>query len=183
MELFEVKEGILTFAPQALALKPFKKLWTRDRKKNKPLANAELAAVYFYVDYKSDFSDIFDPKEKLEIIRDWVDGLPDDWKPDSVFDEACAFYEERQKTMYTELLEAAGVAIDKLSKYFRNIDLEERDMNNKPVHDAKKVKDNLAGLGKLIKDHKELEQEVKKDLQKKTARRGGKEKSMFEAGI
>jgi hypothetical protein len=183
MELFEVKEGIVSFAPQALALKPFKKLWDRDKKKNKPLANAELAAVYFYVDYKSDFSEIHDQVEKLEIIRTWVDGLPEDWIPDEVVKEAMAFYKERQETIYTSLLEAASIAIGKLDKYFRHIDLEERDMNNRPIHDAKKVKDNLAGLGKLIKDHKELEQEVKKEVQKKTARRGGKEKSMFEAGI
>jgi hypothetical protein len=183
MELFEVKDGILTFAPQALALKPFKKIWTRDKKKSKLLANAELAAVYFYVDYKSDFSEIHDPKEKLEVIREWVEGLPEDWKPDEVFNEACDFYRERQETIYTSLLEGASIAIGKLDKYFRNIDLEERDLNNRPIHDAKKVKDNLAGLGKLIKDHKELEGEVKKEVQKKASRRGGKEKSIFETGI
>ena len=99
MDLFEIKEGQVAFSPQALALRPFAKLWKRDKKKGKPVAVAEMAAIYFYADYKSDFSEIYNPQEKLDVIKSVVTGIDAEWEPDELFQEAVDFYKSRQENL------------------------------------------------------------------------------------
>ena len=182
MELFEIKEGQVTFAPQALALKPFAKLWKRDKKKGKPRAVAEMAAIYFYTDYKSDFSEIYNPQEKLDVIKSVVTGMDPEWEPDEVFQEAVDFYRSRQETVSTILLGDARNAVDKISRFLREINLEE-EVNGRPKHDVKKIADTLGNLSKITESLQKLEEQVKKELQEKESMRGGHEKAIFEDGI
>lgn len=187
MELFEIKNDQVTFSPQALLLKPFQALWKRDKSKNKELAIAELAAVYFYVDYKSDFSTILEDKIKLKAVKSVIVGMPEDWDPagDFKFDEACSFYSKMQQTHATALLEDAQYAVQSVRKFLRNIDMEEKDeRTGKPIHDIKKIIDSLGQLHKVTESLHELEEQVKKQIQAKNDNlRGGKPKAIFEDGI
>jgi hypothetical protein len=183
MQLFEIKDDLITFSPLALSLKPFRKLWDRDKKQGKPLANAELSAVYFFADYKSDFSEILDDNEKIETIRSVIIGIPKDWVPDSIFFEAVDFYKDRQHTITTILLEDAKSAVSKISSYLRNVDLEEVDNNGKPLHDVKKIADTIGNLSKITESISKLEEQVKKELQSKDSIRGGHSKAIFEDGV
>jgi hypothetical protein len=183
MELFEVKDDQVTVAPGALMLAPFAALWKRDKTKGKKKALAELSAVFFYADYKSDFSEIMDPKEKLEIIRGFIIGMSEDWEPDELFHVAVDFYKERQQTVSTIILEDAKAAISKISSFLRNVDLTEQDENGKFVHDIKKINDTIGGLPKTVETIAALERTVKKELQAKDSLRGNKEKSLMEDGI
>jgi hypothetical protein len=184
MELFEIKDDQVSFSPQALLLKPFKDLWDRDKKKNKPLANTELAAVYFFMDYKSDFSTMLNDEEKLELIKSVIVGMPTDWEPDNLFKEACKFYQTMQETHSTLLLIDAQYAIASVRKFLRSLDMEERDERDKPVHDIKKVIDSLGSINKVTESLMDLEQQVKKQIHnKEDTARGGKEKALFEDSI
>jgi len=182
MELFEVKEGQVTFSPQALTLRPFAKLWKRDKKKEKSIAIAEMAAVYFYADYKSDFSEIYNPKEKLDIIKSVVVGMDPEWEPDKIFLEAVEFYKSRQQTVSTILLGDARNAVDKISRFLRVVDLHE-EVNGRPKHDIKKIADTLGNLSKITESLQKLEEHVKKELQEVESMRGGHAKAIFEDGI
>ena len=182
MELFEIKDHEVTFAPQALELKPFAKLWKNDKSKKKEVAIAELAAVYYYADYKSDFSELVDEKERLDSVRQIVVGLPEDWEPSLDFMRAVDFYKERQDTVATILLRDARIAVDKISKFLRNVDLMTVDDKGKPIHDAKKINDTIASLSKTVESLDKLEKEVKKNLQAKNSMRGAKEASLMEDG-
>jgi len=182
MDLFEIKEGQVTFSPQALTLTPFAKLWKRDKKKGKPLANAELAAIYFYADYKSDFSEIYDPEEKLNVIKPVIMGMDPEWEPDDIFQEAVDFYKSRQETVSTILLGDARNAVDKISRFLRGINLNE-EVNGRPKHDIKKIADTLGNLSKITESLQKLEEQVKKELQEKESMRGGHAKAIFEDGI
>ena len=82
-----------------------------------------------------------------------------------------------------DIIEGAKIGISKLDKFYRDVDLTLMDNNGKPIYDAKKLKDNLTGLGSMIKDIKVLEEEVKKEIDAKSSRKGGKQKSIFEGGI
>lgn len=183
MELFEIKNDQVTFSPQALALKPFRALWDRDKKKGKPVANAELAALYFYADYKSDFSEILDHDEKIDVIKSYVIGMPKNWKPDEVFQAAVDFYKDRMQTISTILLEDSKTAISKISTFLRNVDLSEMDDNGKFVHDIKKINDVIGALPKTVETVNKMEDMVKKELQAKDSMRGGHSKAIFEDGI
>jgi hypothetical protein len=172
MDLFEIKNDQVTFSPQALALKPLRALWDRDKKKGKPVATAELAALYFYADYKSDFSEILDPNEKIDVIKSYVIGMPKNWKPDEVFQAAVDFYKDRMQTISTILLEDSKTAISKISTFLRNVDLTEMDDNGKFVHDIKKINDVIGALPKTVETVNKMEDMVKKELQAKDSMRG-----------
>lgn len=183
MELFEIKDDQISVAPGALMLAPFAALWKRDKSKGKKKALAELSAVFFYSDFKSDFAEIMDPKEKLETIRSFIIGMDGKWEPDDKFFEAVDFYKERQETVSTKILEDAKHAIGKISKFLRDIDLAETDEHGKFVYDVKKVNDVIGGLPKTVETIASLERTVKKEQQSKDSLRGGHEKALMEDGI
>ena len=184
MELFEIKNDQATFSPTALTLKPFAALWDRDKTKGKKIAISEMAALYFYVDYKSDFSTMLDAEEKLKLIKTVIIGMPEDWEPDEVFDEACSFYDKMQETEATLLLEDAQYAIQSVRKFLRNVDMQDVDDKGKPIHDVKKIIDSLGALHKVTEAMFELQEQVKKQIQKnENTVRGGKGKAMFEDGV
>lgn len=182
MELFEVKDDNVTFSPIALTLKPFRALWDRDKTKGKKKAIAELAAVYFYADFKSDFGDILDPEEKREVIASFVIGLDSKWKPDAKFETAVDFYKERRNTVSTVMLEDAKLAVGKISKFLRNVDLSEQDEHGKFVYDVKKVNDVIGTLPKTLETLANLDKVVKKEIQSSDQMRGGHTKAIFEDG-
>ena len=174
MDLFQIKDDQVTFSPQALALKPFKAIWDADKTKGKKKAIAEMSAIYFFADYKSDFSEILDKKEKLEVIKSVVVGMPVDWEPSKHFDTAVEFYKERQQTITTVLLEDAKIAVSKVSKFLRDVDFDETDI--------KKVSDVLGNLPKTVETINALENSVKKEMQQADTMRGGHSKSIMEDG-
>jgi len=183
MEVFEIKNDQVAFSPQALVLKPFRVLWDRDKTKGKLKAIAELAALYFYVDYKSDFSEMLDKEEKLSLIKSVIVGMDPKWEPDKIFEDACDFYKSRQETHATLLLEDARCAIQSVRTFLREIDMSE-EVGGRPKHDVKKVIDSLGQLHKVTESLFELETQVKKQIQQKEdTMRGGKEKALFEDGI
>ncbi len=183
MDLFQIKNDAVAFSPQALMIKPFKALWDRDKKKGKAVATAELAAVYFYADFKSDFSEILDAKEQIDTIKSAVIGMPDKWEPDKVFMEAVKFYKKRQETISTVLLSDSKAAISKISEFLRDVNLTEVDDNGKFIHDIKKINDVIGALPKTIETMGKMEAMVKKELQSADAMRGGHTKATFEDGI
>tara|TARA_R110000803_G_scaffold71102_4_gene134154 strand:- start:5804 stop:6358 length:555 start_codon:yes stop_codon:yes gene_type:complete len=184
MEIFQINNDQIEFAPQALALKPFNALWKRDKKKGKPIAYAEMAALYYYMDYKSDFSTMLNDEEKLKNIKAVIIGMPINWQPDELFKKACSFYQEMQETHSSLLLQDAQYAVSSVRKFLRSLDMEERDDRDKPVHDLKKVIDSLGSINKVTESLMELEEQVKKQIQKKQDTiRGGRAKADFEDGI
>lgn len=182
MELFELKNGVLTFSPVALSLEPFRVIWDRDKTKSKFTAILELSYVYYFADYKSDFIDIVDPEERQNEIINVV--FPKSkWKPDSVIQVAIDFYRERSETITTKLLDNAMLGVHKISTYLSTVDLTETDDRGKPIHDAKKVADTIGALDKLVDSLAKIEEKVKKERQVKEKMRGSTEKKLFEDGI
>ena len=183
MELFNIVNDNISYSETALLLKPFRALWDRDKSKGKVLANAELATVYFYSDFKSDFYDMLDETEKLEQIKSYVVGLPKDWEPDEVFNEAVKFYKERSQTLSTKLLDSARKGVDKISKYLENVDLDKVDKQGKLLFNAKQFSDTIKGAGDMTESLNKLEQQVKKELTEKKNSVGSRNMNIFENGI
>jgi len=180
MKLFDLVNYQVQISPEALVLEPFAVIWNRDKSKDKAIAIAELAAVYFMADFKSDYNSIFNEEERLKQIVSVLKALPDSWKPDKEFVEAINFYRERSKTASTELYEASVIALGKLDKFLRNISLAETDKSGKPKYNAKQINDTIKSLPDTVKKIKELEDIVKKEQEAQNNNlRGGRQKGLY----
>jgi vacuolar-type H+-ATPase subunit I/STV1 len=184
MNLFELTSDYkVQIDPMAYTLSHFKKIWDRDKSKNKEIAQAELSFVSFTCDYKSPFYTIPDEELKeLEVTKHCFKGKK--WVPDKVIREAQEFYKERQKTFSLILLEDAVHGISKLSSYLRDISFEDNEVNErtgevKPKHDIKKYADTIKTIPDILKSLNTLQEAVKKEQQQKNSLRGGREKGLY----
>lgn len=183
MNLFELNNYKLQIQPEAYALLPFKKLWDRDKTKDKKVAMEELAYIYFLVDYTSDFSSILEEEErKKEVIKSCISIQK--WAPDKVVCEAIEFYKSRQDTIALRMLGDSKFGIEKLSAYIRNINFDELSVNPKtgeaiPKHDIKKFVDTIKQIPSVLAALNELEDTVKKEKEATKGLRGGRQKGMY----
>jgi len=183
MQLFQLKNYKLEIQPEAYSLTPFKKIWDRDKSKDKDVALKELAYVFFMCDFKSDFSNILDEIERsIEVIK-YTD-LNKSWKPDKIVLDAVEFYRERNRSVALQLLEDARNGISKLSTYIRDINFNEVEINEKtgdikPKHDIKKYADTIKQVPAILAALKELEDEVKKEMDAGNTLRAGRKKGMY----
>ncbi len=184
MNLFELtSEYKVQINPTAYVLAPFKKIWDRDKTKNKEKAQGELSFIFFTCDYKSDFYNIPDYEQReVEVIKYCFKDSK--WTPDKAVRDAQDFYRERQKTFSLVLLEDAVHGISKLSTYLRDINFDENEINErtgeiKPKHDIKKYADTIKTIPDILKALKSLQEAVKKEQEQKNALRGGREKGLY----
>jgi len=182
MNLFQFKDNKVVFSPQALALKPFKVLWSRDRDKNKKNAFAELAYVYYFCDYASDYSKYVDNDTRHAQILTVVD-LKDGWKADSKIQDAINLYLELQQSLAMDSLYAARTAVVKSNNFLLTVDLNEVDKNGRPRYKVKEVDDSIAKIYERLQQVTKIEAEVKKQIETKSDSQGGQEPAMFEDGI
>lgn len=178
IKLFEYESYEVIVAPEALMLSPFKALYSRDRRKDKSLAKQELAFIYFMEDPRSDYQYIIDRNvRESEVIKGL--GMPEGWKPDGKVRDACAFYASF-KPVSAGLLEDTRVAVDKLRQLLRNINIDERDNNGKPVYTLSTVTQTIKQIPNLVRDLDEAERTLSKDIIAEAKARGSQNKSLFE---
>jgi hypothetical protein len=176
MNLFKLDNYELTIDPLAYSLEPFAKLIDRDPE----LGIAELKAVYFFADAKSDFASILDDEERLRQIKAFVRGLSPEWKPDTLVEQAIDFYKKLSETVTTKLYEAALIGISKMEKHLRTVNFSDVDKSGKPKYNAKQYNDLLMKLGDTMKSLKQLEDIIMREREAKGNLRGGRNKGFFE---
>jgi len=184
MNLFQEKDYKLVIDPIAYTLKPFKIIWDRDKTKGKKKATQELAYIYYMCDYKSDFSDIFDPGEKHRAVAKQC--MADEgFEPDEVVKNAMEFYESRQQTLTMRLYKTAKIGISKIEAFINNINLEDKDRKTgKPIYNVNQINSVIKELVNTSDTLEKLEKRVRADLEQQDyTARGNKEKSPFEDGI
>lgn len=181
MRLFKYEQYKVTISEEALALKPFKKLWDRDRTKSKEKAVSELAYVYFMEDPASDYQYLVDRDERSKAIIEG-EGLVN-WSPDKAVEEAMSFYASF-KTTSALILEDTRYAADNLRKSLRNIDLEATDEKGRPIYTVASIISAIKQVPQLVKELSEAERAVAKEMSENSGRvRGQKAKSIFEDGL
>lgn len=173
MKLFKYEGYEVRIAPEALTLKPFRKLWDRDKSKIKEKAMSELSFLYFYCDPRSDYQYITDDDDRLEAVKDGV-GFPKDWKPDALLKAAIAFYRTFDSSA-ARLLRMASKEIDKIQK---TLD----DMNPSSY---KELREQISAM-KMIPEIASMIQEAEKKLNEETEvgeAQGSIEKTLFDDGL
>lgn len=178
IKLFTYEGYQVKVEPEALMLKAFKKIWTRDRAKDKHNAMQELAYIYFMEDPRSDYQYLVDKDiRSAEVIKGL--GIYDGWKPDKEVKEAMEFYASFKPTS-AGLLEDTRCAIDKLRELLRNIDLEKVDDKGKPVYTINTVTATIKQIPALVKELDEAERTLSKDIIAEAKARGSQQKALLE---
>lgn len=173
MKLFKYEGYEVKVAPEALTLKPFKKLWDRDKTKSKERATLELAFLFFYCDPRSDYQYIVDDEDRLEAVKEGI-GFDKDWTPDILIQKAVALYKTFDSTA-AMLLRMANLGVEKMRGLLTDME---------PT-DTKSLKEYLMAM-KLIPEVASMIQEAEKALNTEEEygeAKGSVEKGMFEDGL
>lgn len=181
IKLFKYENYTVTISEEALLLKPFKKIWLRDKSKSKEKALSELGFIYFYCDPRSDYQYLIDDEERATAIKQG-EGLSKDWKPDVLIEEAINFYNSFKPTSAL-LLEDTRIAVFKLRTLLRNIDLNQTDDKGKPVYTLNTITATIKQIPALVKDLDEAEKAINSELREVGKMRGQGEKTIFEDSL
>ena len=184
MNGFTLRDYVLTVEDNMWGLIPFKKILKRDKSRDKDRALKEMLFIYYYSDIKSDYL-IIDSKFRIEEIKKDI-GLPEDWRIDSVLQEAIDFYEERSLTVVGKLYKNALAAANDISEYLTKTKelLEERDDKGKPVTTLTTIVGGISKIKTVMQDLKAAEKElIKERIETEGKMKGKQSMGMFELGL
>lgn len=165
----------LTIDPMALALKPFKAIWVRDKTEKKERAISEIAYIYFMEDPRSDYQYIIDRDERSKAIKEG-EGLKSTWQPDGTVKEAMKLYASF-KTTSALLLEDTRALVDGYRNKLRDLT---SDMSELDVKDVKELGAIIKQVPSMVKDLDEAERAIAKELAQNDRVRGAQEKAIYE---
>ena len=168
-KLFDIENGQVILNPTSLWIPEFKKLWDRDKSKDKEKAAKELSYIVFLYDYRSPYQAYPEKERESKIIEDYFSD-ESDWKPDEDVKAAIKRFEEFQDSATLRLLRSTKYALEAINEYFKNADPENID----------KIVKNAKELGNLVQSLDKLEQQVQKEQLEKNSARGGMDIGLFE---
>ena len=160
-------------------IKEFAELAKKRGRKGKAKLNAELSAIWFFVDMRSPYMRM-DEEERWDYIKDDVLYMFPDWKVDQLINACIEKYREMSRTRSMDTLESAWKAQTELDGFLSNVDLNERDNNGKPVFNAKQIMDMINSLPKTVKSLQDTQRLVETEVAENLILRGGREKAEFE---
>lgn len=173
MKLFKYEGYEVKIAPEALTLKPFKKLWDRDKSKNKEKAVLEFSFLYFYCDPRSDYQYIADDENRLDAVKEGI-GFSADWKPDASLKTAIDFYKTFDSNA-GRLLKLASREIDKVQKT----------LDSMTATNYKELKEQISAM-QMIPKIASMIQEAEKSLNTEEEygeAAGSTQKAMYDDGL
>lgn len=176
MKLFRYEGYKIVISEEAFALKVFRQIWNRDRTASKDKALMELGYVYFMVDPRSDYQYLVDKEERSKAVIEG-EGLPANWKPDKLIEEAMTFYDS-MKPSAALLLEDTRLMVDKYRRKLRGMDFDELE-----VKDLKDMGALIKGIPDLVKALDEAEKAVASEMKNSGRMRGQGEKTIMEDSL
>lgn len=173
MKLFKYEGYEVKVAPEALTLKPFRKLWDRDKSKEKEKAINEFAFLYFFCDPRSDYQYILDDDDRMNAVIEGI-GLDKGWAPDKQMKEAISLYKTFEAPSST-LLRVALEGVNKVQLLLKDLEPD----------DTKSLKEYLTAL-KMIPEVasmiKDAEKSINEEMEYGEAK-GSIEKTLFDDGL
>lgn len=159
--LFTVNKLAVIPLPETYMISPFKEIIERDNSKGKTKALKEFAYIEFmsstkksnpFAGYDSDI------KEK-KIVEKLFNKS---YNPDKLVLEGIAFIEELQKkhSPIYSLYMAAKEGTEKIKRFIRNVDVDERDERGKPMFKAGDVLKTINEIPKVLATLKDLEVKI-----------------------
>lgn len=177
MDYFKFDDNKLSLNKEAILLiKDFAALWEVGRNKiegdsqglHRKRAFREFTYMYLMYDWESPYKN-FSDRERHETALDDA-GLTPKQFGDELFKAACKKYIDIQDTRMVKLLKGMNKTIDELTLFLSTVDLQERDVDGKPIFNAKQINDMLNSVGKTVTTLEQVEAIVRKQKE------GGKER-------
>ena len=140
----------------------------------------ELKYIYLALDWESPY---FNLTEQLRHTTALVDSeLTKEEFEDPVFRSACRKYEEIQNSYISiRLLKSAMKSVETLIFYLENVDINERNpIDGKPIYKSKDLIAEIKGSKDIIVGIKELEKQVKKEMEANTGLRGNADAGFYD---
>ena len=138
----------------------------------------EFTFLYFYVDYRSDYSNYTEKERRTESLK--AAELDEEYNISPELEAAIEKYRDLQETRALKLLKSANNAIDKIRLFYDSLDFTEEDSNGKLKHDPNRVLTSINGLSKTLESLEKLEKRVKQSLKQDLGVRGDGEGGLFE---
>lgn len=167
---YDQKTGTVILNSADLALiDEFKTIIKRDKERS----DREFTYIYLAIDWKSPYSNYSEQERHEAALKD-AHITEEEWN-DPLFRAACRKYRALQESnRYVRLLKSAELVTDKITDYFNNVDLEERNETTgayvNKVSDIQKAMENAA---KQIETLKMIESLVKKEITEQSQIRAG----------
>lgn len=175
MRLFDLKDRNVIVSPEALLIPEFQAIWKRDKTKDKLKAMRELSYVYFVCDYKSPYrSSLTLNRLESMVAKDFM--KDEAYAPDPKISAAVDKYKELQKTPSMMLLDASLKTVHNLIDYLQNVDLQERDKNDRPIYKPSDVTSSLKNIGGIVESLSKVRESVEKEMSEQATLRGHRKK-------
>ena len=180
MKLIEVENFDLKIAPEALLVRPIRRLWNQDRSQRKEQFYKQMSVLFYTYSPSSNYSYIMDERERLKEVLE-QEGI-EDFRPSAEFKEAVEIYKKLNVTASSELLADVKLTIDKVRQVLKSIDFESLEEKDK-VSALNTITTVVAKIPKLVKDLSEAEKAVAKELEEQGKARGTQELTVGDIGL
>lgn len=183
MKLIEFVDYEIKISDEAMLVKPIRKLFMRDKSRNKETFLTQMSIIYFYADPRSNYNYITDNTERLQAIIQ-QEGLPANFSISQPLQEAIDVYSRLTQTSSSLLLQDSRLAIDKVREFLKTVDLTLLDDKGKPIYTINSITTALKQIPQLAKDLMEAEKAVSRDITEQGRARGKQgEKTLMDDGI
>jgi hypothetical protein len=166
--MFTLKDGNPVIEAKALFIPEFKKIWDRDKSKDKARATKELAYVYFMADYLSEYN-IYGVEKAVMIGREMMDDQK--YKPDVAVQEAIVKYEAMQETYSMRYLKNVRETVDSLMEFYGELSFKKGDDANK--YNPKALTTALKDVELIVEKIEKWEKKVRGEDDNMQIRGGG----------
>ena len=182
MRLITVENYELSVAPEALLIKPIRRLWNQDRSERKEKFYQQMSFLYFYCDPRSTYSYMIDDAERAQAIIE-QEGLPSDFKPSQLLEEAMEIYRKHTVTVSQKLLESSLIGANKVSDFLRDVDLTEEDDKGRPKYQVSTITAALKNIEGIVQSIQTLQKKVEQELVDNGKARGTQELTVGDIGL
>ena len=182
MKLIEVENYELKVAPEALLVRPIRRLWNQDRSERKEKFYQQISYLFFMVSPQSTYSYILDLDERSRMIIE-QEGLPSDFRPSELLVEAMRVYKDHTTTVSQKLLQDALVAADTLGTFLRTVDLTDTDDKGRPKYQVSQITAALKNLEGIINTIQTLQKKVEQEIVDNGKARGTQELTVGDIGL
>lgn len=175
MKLITVENYELQVAPEALLIRPIRRLWNADRSQRKESFYQQMSYLFFMVDPRSSYSYMLDYEERSKAIIE-QEGLPEDFKPSEHLIEAMRIYKEHTVTPSQKLLTSALKAANTVSEFLENPNiLKEEDDKHRPKYQVSTITAALKNVEGIVTTLQNLQKKVEQELEDDGKARGSQE--------
>jgi hypothetical protein len=183
MRLLTFENYELQIAPEALLIRPIRRLYNADRSERKEKFLQQLSYMWFMVSPQSSYSYILDYEERHKAIIE-QEGLPEDFRPSEFLVEAMKIYEKLTITPSQKLLKSALKAADTVSKFLEDPEiLTKTDDKGRPMYQVSSITAALKNVEGIVTTLQNLQKKVDSEVLESGKARGTQELTIGDIGL